>query len=147
MSIFLSQQEADSLISMEKFSNTDIQYAYPEFGCKLSISLESSDRRESFSFNITRSNITLEKNTFQTRARKTIILVRVDVGGPMHRNPDGIEIQCPHIHIYKEGWMDKWAEPLPDNFRNPTDRFMVLDDFLDYCNVVVKPIIKRELLS
>jgi hypothetical protein len=34
----------------------------------------------------------------------SILLTQVDIGGPMHRNPDGTEIQYPHIHIYKEGW-------------------------------------------
>jgi hypothetical protein len=145
MSIFLTQQEADSLIGMEKFYNGDIWYEYPGLGGRLNIPLESSDKKENFSMDITRSYISLLKNTFQTRTRKTVILLRVDIGGAIHRNPDGTEIQCPHIHIYREGWLDKWAEPLPVFFNNANDSFSVLDNFMDYCKVVVKPRIERGL--
>jgi hypothetical protein len=147
MSISLTQQEADALISMEKFFNGNRIYDFPGMGSKLNIPLESSDKKETFSVDITSSYISLQKINFQTRTRKTIILVRVDIGGAMHRNPDGVEIQCPHIHIYREGWMDKWAEPLPDIFKNPEDNFIVLDDFLNYCRVVVKPRFEKGLFS
>jgi hypothetical protein len=145
--MFLTQQEADSLIAMEKHFSDGKYYEYPGPEGKLNIPLESFDKKETFSIDITRSYVLLQKITFQNRARKTIILVRVDIGGPPHWNPDGTEIQCPHIHIYREGWMDKWAEPLPDNFQDPTDRFVVLNNFLDYCNVIGKNIIERGLFS
>ena len=145
MSIFLTQREADNLIEMEKFYNGDIRYEYPVLGGRLNIPLESFDKKENFSVDITRGYISLSKNTFQTRTRKTIILLRVDIGGPIHRNPDGTEIQCPHIHIYREGWLDKWAEPLPDFFKDANDSFRVLDNFMDYCKVMVKPKIERGL--
>jgi hypothetical protein len=147
MPVLLTQQEADSLISMEKFFNGDTQYEYPGPGKRLNISLESFDKKEKFSIDITRGYISLQKNSFQTRTRKTIILVRVDIGGPVHRNPDGTEIQCPHIHIYKEGWRDMWAYPLPDSFKDTADYFTVLDNFMDYCKVIVKPKIERWLMA
>jgi hypothetical protein len=147
MAMLLTQQEADFLIDMEKFFNGDAQYEYPPLGGKLSIPLESSDKKENFNIDITRSYILLLKNSFQTRTRRAIILVRVDIGGAIHRNPDDTEVPCPHIHIYKEGSSDKWAYPLPDSFKEPTNRFVVLDDFLGYCKVVVKPKIERGLFS
>ncbi|MDR1451360.1 MAG: hypothetical protein LBI57_03385 [Helicobacteraceae bacterium] len=143
----ITQVEADSLIKMDKFFNGDNDYEYPPPGDKLSVPLESSDKKENFIVDINRSYISLQKVNFQTRARKAIALVRVDIGGAVHRNPDGAEIQCPHIHIYKEGWGDKWAKPLPDDFRDPSDIYATLDDFLVYCRVVVKPKFHRGLLS
>ncbi|MDG6271690.1 DUF6978 family protein [Glaesserella parasuis] len=84
--------------------------------------------------------------TFQTRARKAIVLVRLDIEGPPHRNPDGEEIICPHIHLYREGYGDKWAYPLPDELKSVLDRpYELLDKFMDYCHIIGKPMIQREL--
>jgi hypothetical protein len=50
------------------------------------------------------------------------VLVRLDLGGAPHRNRDDEEIGVPHLHLYREGFGDKWATPLPsDRFRNPAD--------------------------
>lgn len=90
--------------------------------------------------------IALEKITFQTRARKAVVLVRLDIDGPPHRNPDGEEIGCPHIHLYREGYGDKWAYPLPDELKCVLDNpYNLLDKFMDYCHIIGKPIIQREL--
>lgn len=63
-------------------------------------------------------------------------MLRLDIEGPAHLNPDGNEIQCPHIHIYKEGYQLKWAYPLNQHIKtNTDDLFQVLIDFLKYNNV------------
>jgi hypothetical protein len=143
----LTQSEAMRLIALEKFFNGETSYNYPSFGDRLNIPLESIDKKERFFFDITQGRISIQKNSFQARGRKTIILVRVDVGGSLHKNPDGTEIGCPHIHIYREGWMDKWAEPLPDSFKTHGDCYSLLNDFMDYCNIVVKPTIEKDLFT
>jgi hypothetical protein len=72
------------------------------------------------------------------------ILARLDFGGPPHRNPDGEEIPCPHLHLYREGYGDKWAVPIPvDRFPNVNDLWLTLQDFMDYCNVIEPPQIIR----
>ena len=82
---------------------------------------------------IARGNIKLKKCTFQNRARKTIVLLRLDWDGPNHQNPDGEWIVSPHIHIYREGFGDKWAYPLPpDSFTNVSDPQLLLDEFMCY---------------
>lgn len=48
--------------------------------------------RENFLLDIRRGKIDLLKATNQNRARQTIVLVRLDLGGAPHRNPDGEEI-------------------------------------------------------
>ena len=147
MSNLLTQHEANTLLNMEKHYRGYNQFLFPTYGGSLHIPLCSGDNREEFILDIWRSKIELRKNTFQSRARKTIILVRIDIAGSLHRNPDGEEIQCPHIHLYKEGYHDKWAQALPDNFSNPVDISQTLDEFMDYCVIITKPVISRELFT
>ena len=143
----LTQKEADALLAMEKHSITDDRFEFPSLGGALRISLYSSDRREEFNLDVTRGRILLEKHTFQTRARKAVILARLDVAGPPHRNPDGEEIDCPHLHLYREGYGAKWAIPLPNELAGITDVIELMDAFLDYCKVVNKPTINRGLFT
>lgn len=147
MTILLTQQEADALLALEKHFLGNDRFAFPALGGALRIPLHSSDRREEFSLDITRGRILLEKNTFQTRARKAVILARLDLAGPSHRNPDGEEIDCPHLHLYREGYGDKWAAPLPAVFTGIEDAVEMMDAFMDYCRVVGKPIIERGLFA
>lgn len=76
-----------------------------------------------------------------------MILARLDIGGPPHRNPDGEEIACPHLHVYREGYGDKWAFPLPDSFSNHEDAWKTLFEFMDFCNVSTRPTILQELFT
>lgn len=88
MSLILSQQEAEDLLALEKhFLGTD-HFCFPGLGGALRIPLHSMDRREEFNLDVTRGRILLTKNTFQARARKAVVLARLDMDGPPHRNPD-----------------------------------------------------------
>ncbi|MDD2173711.1 hypothetical protein N5916_00050 [Glaesserella parasuis] len=142
----LTQQEADALLTLGKYDFSDGEYKFPYMGGSLRLSLQSMDKKEAFNLDVTRGYIALEKITFQTRARKAVVLVRLDIEGPPHRNPDGEEITCPHIHLYREGYGDKWAYPLPDELKSVLDRpYELLDKFMDYCHIIGKPMIQREL--
>jgi hypothetical protein len=147
MNITLTQQEADALMALEKHYKGDEEFTYPSMGGSLRIKLQSSDNREEFSLDIHRGHIEIRKNTFQTRARKAVVLARIDFGAGVHVNPDGEEIGCPHLHYYKEGYNDRWAMPLPVQFTNPDDIAKTLDEFMDYCKVSTKPRINQELFS
>jgi hypothetical protein len=84
----------------------------------------------------------------QNRARQVVVLVRLDLAGPTHRNPDGEEVPCPHLHLYREGYGDKWAKPLPaDIFSAPTDLWATLQAFQVFCNITQPPHIERGLFS
>src|SRR5690349_3665382 len=109
----LTQSEADALIAMEKHRVNDDAWDYPGLGVSLSIPLVSIDKRENFILDVARGRIDLRKGTYQNRARQTVILVRLDFGGQPHRNPDGVEVSSPHLHVYREGYGDKWAIPVP----------------------------------
>jgi hypothetical protein len=141
----LSQTEADALLAMEKRRADDASYRLPPHRGKISIPLEDETGREKFLLDISRGGISLERRTYQNRARQTAILARLDFGSP-HRNPDDEEIGVPHLHLYREGFGDKWAHPVPtEKFRNVSDLWQTLFDFMDFCNVTQRPDIQREL--
>jgi hypothetical protein len=145
--IDLTQSEADALMAMEKVRADDNQYQYPTVGI-LNIPLMSRDHAERFLLDIRRARIDISKVTYQNRARHVIVLARLDLNGPPHRNPDREEIPCPHLHRYREGYADKWAYPLPQPpFTNPADLWQTLQQFLGFCNVTEPPRIERELFS
>lgn len=144
----LTQQEADSLLAMVKRRSNELRTKFPDPGGKLSAELVSADGRESFFLDINRSSVSLSKITYQNRARKIVVLARLDVDGAPHRNPDDVEIPCPHLHLYREGFADKWAVAVPAaDFSNLADRGVTLLDFLKFCNVVDPPHIDMSLLS
>jgi hypothetical protein len=144
----IPQAEADALIAMEKQCIEDKTWLFPEPGGRLEIPLVSSDKRENFVLDITRAQIKLTKATYQNRARQAIILMRLDLDGPPHTNPDGQEIPCPHLHIYREGYGDKWASPLPAaRYPNVRDLFSTFEEFMRHCNITQPPQIDRGLFS
>ena len=155
----LTQSEADALFAMPKKPKSTNGMTFPHAGGKLLAEFVSLDGREVFLFNITRGSIEVSKCTYQKQARQVEILRRLDIGGSAHPNPEvevvpldflvsynGIEILCPHLHIYVEGFADKWAIPAPDDLINPNaDLYAVMERFLRYCNVQEMPNIERGL--
>lgn len=97
---------------------------------------------------VTRAQIKLTKATYQNRARAVIILMRLDLDGPPHRNPDGEEIPCPHLHVYREGYGVKWAVPAPvARYTNTLDLFSTCEAFMQQCNITNPPKIQKGLFS
>lgn len=146
--IDIPQAEADALIAMEKRCLEKKSWLFPEPGGRLSIALTSADKRENFILDVNRFEIKLTKATYQNRGRQAIILMRLDLDGPPHRNPDDQEIQCPHLHVYREGYGDKWAFAAPiDRYPNVQDLFSTFDAFMRHCNITEPPQIERGLFS
>lgn len=136
----LTQAEADALLAMEKRAEDKQPHPYPMPDGKVSIPLLSPDRREKFVLDINRGRIDVRKVTHQNRARQTVVIARLDISGPPHRNPDDEEIPTPHLHLYREGFGDKWAFPVPiDQFPRLDDPMGTLEDFMRYCNITVPP--------
>ena len=145
--VALTQTEADGLLALEKHRVDDRVWSPPGRGGKVSVPLASVDGRESFILDLRRGQINLSKNTYQNRARQVVVLARLDVGGAPHRNPDDEVIGCPHLHLYREGYDDRWAFPVPPGrFSNVSDAVQTLQDFMDYCNVTRHPRMQLELL-
>lgn len=134
----LSQAEADALLRMEKYRVDATAHVFPDLGGHIQIALQAQNQRELFSLDISRRRIALTTK-YQTRGRQAVVLARLDFNSP-HRNPDDSEVGIPHLHIYKEGFGDKWAYEVPaDMLKNPSDAWQVLNDFMSYCSVVEPP--------
>lgn len=144
----LTQAEADALIAMEKHRVSGERSDFPMGGQALVLPLQSVDRREQFLLDLSRGRIDLLKVKMQNRGRQVVVLVRLDLGGAPHRNPDGEEIPLPHLHVYREGFGDKWAVAVPaDRFTATDDVWRTLDEFLRFCNVTQPPHIERGLFT
>jgi hypothetical protein len=143
----LTQAEADTLIGMEKHRVNDDVLNFPGPGERLGVPLQSLDRRESFFLDVTRSTVKLTKAIFQNRARQVVVLLRLDIDGAPHRNPDGSEVDCPHLHVYREGFAE-WAVPAPQELLSTTGSlYDVLVQFMNRCNVTLPPNIQKGLFS
>lgn len=144
--INLTQAEADLLIAMPKVKINNQVWDYPSFGGSISIPLTSTDKKENFILDVSRSQIDLLKGKYQNRGRQVVVLIRLDFGGAPHRNPDGTEISCPHLHLYRENYGDKWAAEIPkEKFVNCADPWQTLQDFIRYCNIIEPPSIEKGL--
>ncbi len=144
----LTQAEADALIAMEKHRANDERHNFPMGGQSLILPLHSPDKREVFLLDLSRARIDLAKIKMQNRARQVVVLVRLDLAGAPHRNPDDVEVPCPHLHLYREGYGDKWAMPLPvAHFPVPSDVWNTLARFMGYCNITQPPHIERGLFT
>jgi len=146
--INLSQAEADVLVAMEKHRVNEDRTDFPNGGQSVVLDLQSADKREQFLLDISRGRIDLLKVKMQTRARQVVVLVRLDLGGAPHRNPDGEEIPIPHLHLYREGYGDKWAQPLPaESFTGGTDVWQTFQEFLVFCRITRPPHIDKGLFT
>lgn len=142
----LTQAEADFLHTLEKeFESADVLPFALSRAFDLERDLLSTDRREKFILTIERGRRRRARLKYQTRARKIVVLARLDINGPAHRNPAGSphrpgeRLPCPHLHLYHEQFGDDIAYKLEDvpgynvsEFDNGTSWLV---DFLNFCNV------------
>jgi hypothetical protein len=88
-----------------------------------------------------RGSFELTRYTYNKRYRQSLILLRYDSGG-RHTNPDGVTFDGPHVHIFREGFNDKFAYPISDlNIEDTNSIDEVLDKLLQFCNVIKRPVI------
>jgi hypothetical protein len=130
----LSNDEAKKLLYLEKIQNNDESYLYPNEvkGGKLQIPLISIDKTETFIFNLNKKRLNFGL-TYQTRARGTIILARLDLGG-FHTNPDRQRIGSPHLHIYTERFGDGYAI-IPEWIKEGMSEPEILNGFMKFCHI------------
>ena len=135
-------------MALEKHRIDSTPWDYPARGGRLKLPLVSKDQRENFFLEISRSRINIAKGTYQNRGRQVVVLARLDFGGAPHRNPDGKEIGSPHLHLYREGFGDRLAVSVPRHqFASLRDPWQTLIDFMQFCNVVQAPVIRRGLFE
>lgn len=135
----LTQTEADILIAMRKSFVKPVTVSLPP-GSDQTHELVGENSREQFLLDLWRGTIRLSKLKFQNRGRKVIVLARLDINGSPHTNPDGIKIDGAHLHVYREGYEDRWAYPINSNeFKNPNSIQQSFEDFCRYCNIAPPP--------
>lgn len=130
-------------MAMEKHRIDDSVHTFPSTGEKASLDLISHESRERFVLDIIRGRRNALKITFQNRAREIIPIVRLDIGGRPHTNPDLTVVPQPHLHLYREGSGDEWAMPAPPHIFSDCDNIgATLLQFMDYCNIIIPPLIQ-----
>lgn len=144
MSLF--QDEADQLLQTPKefidispleFTRTATM-DYDRF-------LRSSYKREEFILTLERGIRKHLRLKFQTRARKIIVLARLDLNGAPHKNPPkaqykpGQWLPGTHLHLYREGFEDRIAYELIDvpdwKIDRQADDLQILEGFFRYCGI------------
>jgi hypothetical protein len=147
----LEQQEAERLMRMDKIVAENIQYVFPAPHEQLRIPLVSVNGQERFLLDINRGKRRSFKCTYQERYSVVTVLVRLDMNPSRHINPrvlfppvgfekyNGTQFDSAHLHLYVEGWDDKWAIPASiEGFTDPTGMSELtknLTRFLVYCNI------------
>jgi hypothetical protein len=102
--------------------------------------LASVDAREHFLLDIWRGTLRLTKLKFQNRARTIVVLVRLDVDGAPHTNPDGQRLSGTHLHLFQEGYDDRWAFPInPTEFSLLSDPGTTFQEFCAFCRIESPP--------
>lgn len=141
----LSQNKADRLLFMPKrFERMNTLLIEP--GCRIERSLVAVDPKEKFMFDIRRSSYSLKKITTQNRVRGAIVLARLCYKSSPHTNPDGKRIDGTHLHLYREGWDDKWAKPLDSKyFTGTNEHATLLEEFCNFCKIEGLPVIQGSM--
>lgn len=90
---------------------------------------------EAFSLDVTQKRIVLKLKCQLRCTTEAVVLARLDFASP-HRNPDGTAVGVPHLHIYREGYGDRFAYKVPPGMlKNPDNPLQVLLDFLTTYNI------------
>ena len=148
----INQAIANYLLEMKKLPVTRATIEFPSFGDCLTIECTSEDRHYPFQVDVNRKNkINQRKISFQLRNNKAIILRRLCLNNGPHENPpgpaplpilkpyEGLYINENHLHIYVEGYNDKWAVPLSMLIDLEIDAQSTLVDIMErffvHCNV------------
>ncbi len=133
----MTKEKAQELINVMKELLKTGTYMLPAVGTTGMIGLKSlSSPRDRFDVFINRkARIVPDKYTLLLRYPEENLL-RIDVNGPAHTNPDGMIVPCPHIHmrVKDTGRWDAYAYDIPAVFGSSEDCASTLRDFLQYCN-------------
>lgn len=131
----LTQEEFGFLMGLEKeFEDKSTIFLGPA-PLQWSRRLKSTATNDTFLLDFYRGSFKIQKYTYNHRYRQTLAVFRFDSFGT-HTNPDGEKLTGFHVHLYKEGFGDKFAYPASKFGIEETDPMeVVLQKFLVYCKV------------
>lgn len=133
----LSQKDAAKLMGILKKINDPHLFIFPQID-RAQLDIVSENGKHSFPTNIIRGrnkNPNKASFTLRLKAPDNPILYRLDINGPSHTNPDLETVGSSHLHIYREGYNDAWAIPVPEELSTSNVPAEALIDFLVYCNI------------
>lgn len=158
----LTSGEVLRLIELSKVCVCEEKHSIDE--SKFICEMTSENGRDSFQLDFSRGNIEL-KYKVQTRYKTTYPLLRLDYGGSSYHDNPKTDIVCektdpfysvhanyvgyhfkegePHLHIYREGFNDKWAYPPPNQFKDLNNIEGIFTEFLKLCNIIKGPKLYR----
>jgi hypothetical protein len=136
----LTQAEADRFLGMVKhFVRRPASISIPP-GIDETYELAAVHDRERFLLDVWRGTLRLTKLKFQNRVRIVDVLVRLDVDGAPHTNPDGQRLSGTHLHLFREGYDDRWAYPVDSNtFTLLSDPTTTFHEFCVFCKIESPP--------
>ena len=141
----LSQKKADAYLAARKIKATATDCCLSSIIPKpVSIPLVAPDiAGVVFSLDVTQKRIVLKLKCQLRCTTEAVVLARLDFASP-HRNPDGTAVGVPHLHIYREGYGDKFAYEVPPGMlKNPDDPLQGLLDFLETYHIDRNVIVDR----
>jgi hypothetical protein len=131
--LMVQDKEFDDLIPPIQLGPAPIQWTRQ---------IKSPTIKEIFQLDFYRGSFELTKYTINKRHRQTIIMLRYDNGG-RHTNPDGVILEGSHVHLYREGYNDKFAYPISEiGITNSDSMEIVFNKIMQFCNVKKFPIIE-----
>ena len=139
----ITQTEFEFLMGLKKkfASNQEIEIGPAPL--KWTREINSLESQDSFLIDYNRGKIQLLKFTLNKRFHQTICLIRLDTDG-RHTNPDGVVISGPHLHLYRDGYDDKFAFPVENaGIKDPTNMGNSIREFLEFCNIRNIPPIQK----
>jgi hypothetical protein len=136
----ITQSDFDTLIKEEKvFSDLINPLILSPPPINWTREIKATNSKNIYLLDFYRGSFELSRYTYNKRYRQSIILLRYDNGG-RHTNPDGVSFDGPHVHIFREGYNDKFAFPVSELNINETNSIdEVVTKLLLFCNVIKIP--------
>jgi hypothetical protein len=132
----ITRMEYEYLMSLEKtFDDLHSPVQLGPAPLQWTRQLNAVDNREVFFLDYYRGGFELSHYTINKRYRQTIILLRFDSAG-RHTNPGGERIEGAHVHLYREGYNDKFAFPVAEVGVSLSDSIeQVFVKIMYFCNI------------
>ena len=149
MAVVLTQEEAEELLKMLKRCVLKV-LNFPSLGKRADFDVTGiNDKSEKFIISVNRKNKEAHKVSFVARYRQgDVRLLSLDLNpSEKHTNPEdcgGEVIEGTHLHIYREGFHDKYAIPFVIDDVGLENAFIT---FLQKFNVVEIPKIRTQLTA
>lgn len=137
-----TNEEFNNLMKLDKHILLN-SLILPGMNEEICIPVGAINSKETFSLDICRKNtIVLSRKKLQERLiPNNDLMIRLEIDGRPHINPDGKKLSRNHMHIFKEGYGMSWAYELNEIdailFKNTNDFTTIFFDFCKYCNISI----------